>query len=183
MEITRRLVLTFTFIFGPLVLVSYVYGLSHAENPQDLWGGIPLPWQSYIVPFMFIAAAGFLVYWWIVFFQFDQSMFSSLHWPWKDPDGKGADRLLLAYTLILIPSALWLESTLFHLSNDYSWTPVLVIGILILVAIGNVMLGLLASGSYQDGVDGSGLMIAGAVMLGIQCVINDCILWSIKFPW
>ena len=183
MEITRRLVLTFTFIFGPLVLVSYVYGLSHAEKPQDLWGGIPLPWQSYIVPFMFIAAAGFLVYWWIVFFQFDQSMFFSLHWPWKDPDGKGADRLFLAYTLILIPSALWLESTLLHLSNDYSWTPVLVIGILILVAIGNVMLGLLAYGSYQDGVDGSGLMIAGAVMLGIQCVINDCILWSIKFPW
>ncbi len=103
--------------------------------------------------------------------------------PGKDPDGKGADRLFLAYTLILIPSALWLESTLFHLSNDYSWTPVLVIGILILVAIGNVMLGLLAYGSYQDGVDGSGLMIAGAVMLGIQCVINDCILWSIKFPW
>ena len=101
----------------------------------------------------------------------------------EDPDGKGADRLFLAYTLILIPSALWLESTLFHLSNDYSWTPVLVIGILILVAIGNVMLGLLAYGSYQDGVDGSGLMIAGAVMLGIQCVINDCILWSIKFPW
>ena len=183
MEITRRLVLTFTFIFGPLVLVSYVYGLSHAEKPQDLWGSIPLPWQSYIVPFMFIAAAGFLVYWWIVFFQFDQYMFFSLHWPWKDPDGKGGYRLFLAYTLILIPSALWLESTLFHLSNDYSWTPVLVIGILILVAIGNVMLGLLAYGSYQDGVDGSGLMIAGAVMLGIQCVINDCILWSIKFPW
>ena len=114
---------------------------------------------------MFIAAAGFLVYWWIVFFQFDQGMFFSLHWPWKAPDGKGADRLILAYTLILIPSALWLESTLFHLSNDYSWTPVLVIGILILVAIGNVMLGLLAYGSYQDGVDGSGLMIAGAVML------------------
>ncbi len=183
MEITRQLVLTFTFIFGPLVLVSYVYGLSHTEEPQDLWGGIPLPWQSYIVPFMFIAAAGFLVYWWIVFFQFDQRMFSSLQWPWKDPDGKGADRLLLAYTFILIPSTLWLECTLFHLSNDYSWTPVLVIGILILVAIGNVMLGLLAFGSYQDGVDGSGQMIAGAVMLGIQCVINDCILWSIKFPW
>jgi len=183
MEITRQLVLTFTFIFGPLVLASYVYGLSHAEKPQDLWGGILMPWQSYIIPFMFIAAAGFLLYWWIVFFQFDQNAFSSLHWPWKTPDGKGPDRLFLAYTLILIPSALWLESTLFHLSNDYSWTPVLVIGILILVAIGNVMLGLLAYGAYQDGVNGSGLMIAGAVMLGIQCVFNDCILWSIKFPW
>ena len=183
MEITRQSVLIFTFVFGPLVLVSYVYGVSHAEKPQDLWGGIPLSWQTYIVPFMFIAAAGFLIYWWIVFFQFDQDTFSSLHWPWGYSDGNGAIRLLLAYALVLIPSALWLESTLFHLSNNYSWTPVLVIGILMMVAIGNIMLGLLAYGAYQDGVNGSGLMMIGAVMLGIQCIVNDCILWSLKFPW
>ena len=183
MEITRQLVLIFTFVFGPLVLASYVYGISHADKPQDLWGGIPLAWQTYIVPFMFIAAAGFLIYWWIVFFQFDQDTFSSLHWPWGYSDGNGAIRLLLAYALVLIPSALWLESTLFHLSNNYSWTPVLVIGILMMVAIGNIMLGLLAYGAYQDGVNGSGLMMIGAVMLGIQCIVNDCIIWSLKFPW
>ena len=183
MEITRQLVLIFTFVFGPLVLASYVYGISHADKPQDLWGGIPLSWQAYIVPFMFIAAAGVLIYWWIVFFQFDQDTFSSLHWPWGYSDGNGAIRLLLAYALVLIPSALWLESTLFHLSNNYSWTPVLVIGILMMVAIGNIMLGLLAYGAYQDGVNGSGLMMIGAVMLGIQCIVNDCIIWSLKFPW
>lgn len=183
MEITRQLVLIFTFVFGPLVLASYVYGISHADKPHDLWGGIPLSWQTYIVPFMFIAAAGFLIYWWIVFFQFDQDTFSSLHWPWGNSDGNGAIRLLLAYALVLIPSALWLESTLFHLSNNYSWTPVLVIGILMMVAIGNIMLGLLAYGAYQDGVNGSGLMMIGAVMLGIQCIVNDCIIWSLKFPW
>ena len=183
MEITRQLVLIFTFVFGPLVLASYVYGISHADKPQDLWGGIPLSWQAYIVPFMFIAAAGFLIYWWIVFFQFDQDTFSSLHWPWGYSDGNGAIRLLLAYALVLIPSALWLESTLFHLSNNYSWTPVLVIGILMMAAIGNIMLGLLAYGAYQDGVNGSGLMMIGAVMLGIQCIVNDCIIWSLKFPW
>ena len=183
MEITRQSVLIFTFVFGPLVLVSYVYGVSHAEKPQDLWGGIPLSWQTYIVPFMFIAAAGFLIYWWIIFYQFNQETFSSLRWPWGYADGKGANRLLLAYALILIPSALWLESTLFHLSNNYSWTPVLVVGILIMVAIGNLMLGMLAYGAYQDGVNGSELMMIGAVMLGIQCIFNDCILWSLKFPW
>mgnify|MGYP000877318167 FL=1 len=91
--------------------------------------------------------------------------------------------MLLAYSLILIPSALWLESTLFHISNNYSWTPVLVIGILMMVSIGNLMLGLLAYGAYQDRVNGSGLMMVGAVMLGIQCIFNDCILWSLKFPW
>jgi len=132
---------------------------------------------------MFIAAAGFLIYWWIIFYQFDHETFFSLRWPWVYADGKGANRLLLAYSLILIPSALWLESTLFHLSNNYSWTPVLVIGILMMVSIGNLMLGLLAYGAYQDGANGSGLMMIGAVMLGIQCIFNDCILWSLKFPW
>ena len=57
------------------------------------------------------------------------------------------------------------------------------VGILFLVSVGNVMFGLLAYGAYQDGVEGSGLMIAGAVMLGIQCIINDLVIWSIKFPW
>jgi len=183
MKITRQTVLIFTFLFGPLILLSYIYGVSHAERPKDLWGGIPLSWQTYIIPFMFIAAAGFLMYWWIVFFYFDHVAFSSLHWPWESPDGNGANRLLIAYSLIMIPSALWLESTLFHLSNNYSWTPVLVIGILMLVAVGNIMIGLLAYGAYQDGVKGARLMIVGSVMLGIQCILNDFILWSIKFPW
>ncbi len=183
MKITPQTVLVFTIIFGPLVLLSYVYGLSRSQRPQDLWGGIPLSWQTYIVPCMFIAAAGFLIYWSIVFFKLDHNVLSGLRWPWAVSDGKGVNRLFLASSLILIPSALWLESTLFHLANNYSWTPVLVIGILMLVAIGNIMIGLLAYGAYQDGVDGSGLMITGAVMLGIQCIFNDCILWSIKFPW
>ena len=52
-----------------------------------------------------------------------------------------------------------------------------------LVAVGNIMIGLLAYGAYQDGVKGARLMIMGSVMLGIQCILNDFILWSIKFPW
>ena len=63
MDISRKVVLGFTFVFGPLVLVSYAYGLSHVEDPNSLWGGVPLAWQTYIVPFMFIAAFGFLIYW------------------------------------------------------------------------------------------------------------------------
>lgn len=182
-SISRQTVLIFTFIFGPLILASYVYGILRSENPQDLWGGIPLSWQSYIVPCMFIAAAGFIIYWWTVFFQFNTTTFLSLRWPWGISDGNGPKRLFLAYTLILIPSALWLESTLFHISNNYSWTPYLVIGLLILVSIGNIMIALLAYGAYQDRIKGSVQMIFGSFMFGIQCIINDCILWTIKFPW
>ena len=82
MEVTRQLVLVFTLLFGPLVLASYAYGLSHAEKPMELWGGVPETWRGYIVPFMFVAAFGFLMYWYIVFFKFDESAIQSLRWPW-----------------------------------------------------------------------------------------------------
>jgi hypothetical protein len=107
----------------------------------------------------------------------------NLRWPWKESDGKGANRLLLAYCLFLIPSMLWLESTQFHMNNDYSWTPFLVIGILVLVSIGNIMFGMLAYSAYQDRVEGSGTMLVGSIMLSIQCILFDGILWNIKFPW
>ena len=59
----------------------------------------------------------------------------------------------------------------------------MVIGILFLVSVGNVMMGLLAYGAFQDGVSGSGLMILGAAMLAVQCIVNDFVIWSIRFPW
>lgn len=183
MEITRQLVLGFTFVFGPLVLASYVYGLSHAERPNDLWGGVPEAWRSYIVPFMFVAAVGFLMYWYIVFFQFGDSALSSLRWPWGDSDGNGEARLLLSYAIFLLPSALWIESTILHIENDFAWTQYLVIGTLFATSVGNVMLGLLAFSAYQDGVDGAFLMILGTVMLAIQCILNDFVIWVYKFPW
>ena len=183
MDINRQTVLVFTFIFGPLVLVSYAYGVSHTEDTDALWGGVPVSWQTYIVPFMFVAAIGFLMYWWIAFFQLSEEDLESLRWPWGESDGNGLRRLLLSYALFLIPSALWLESTIYHIENDTSWTPVLPITILTIVSVGNVMLGLLAYSANQDGLRNANLMIAGTIMLGILCILNDWIIWTLKFPW
>ena len=108
---------------------------------------------------------------------------SSLRWPWTESDGNGEMRLLLAYALFLIPSALWIESTILHIENDYVWTQYLVIGTLLFTSIGNIMLGLLAFGAYRDGVEGSVLMIIGSIMLAIQCILNDFVIWVYKFPW
>jgi hypothetical protein len=69
------------------------------------------------------------------------------------------------------------------MNNSYSWTPILVIGILALASVGNIMLGLLAYGAMQDGVDGSRIMLLGSGFLGIQVILNDLIIWSAKFPW
>ena len=62
MEITRQFIRIFVIIVGILVLLSYVYGVSKTDDANALWGGIPLSWTKFIVPWMFIAAIGFLMY-------------------------------------------------------------------------------------------------------------------------
>ena len=184
MQINRKSIRICVIIFGILVLASYVYGLSRIEDKMALWGGIPGSWLKFIVPFMFIAAIGWLIYWWTILYRVDSSVIDQLSWPWQDSsDGNGANRLFLAYCVFMIPSMLWLESTQFHMNNEYSWTPFLVIGILTLASIGNIMFGLLAYSAYEDGVEGSGTMLLGSVMLSIQCIFLDGILWNVKFPW
>ena len=183
MEINRNFVRLFTFVAGPMVLVSYVLALSKMEDGTELWGGIPSSWTTYIVPFMFLAAIGFLMYWWVALFKIEISVLESLRWPWGESDGRGTQRLLLSYALFLIPSMLWIDSTRLHINNGYSWTPFLVIGILALASVGNILFGLLAYAARKDGVEGSGLMLLGSIFLGIQVIVNDLIVWSVKFPW
>lgn len=183
MKVTRNFVRIFILIFGTLVLVSYVYGLSHASDKDALWGGIPWSQAQFIVPFMFLAAFGFLMYWWIILYQNDESAMESLRWPWGESDGGGGARLLLAFALLVIPSALWLEATIFHIENEYSWTPFLVIGVLLLACVGNIMMGLLAYSAYVDEMPGGRKMLIGSILLGIQCIIFDGIYWNLKFPW
>ena len=184
MEITRQFIRICVIIFGILILASYVFGVYRTEDEMELWGGIPGSWIKFIVPFMFIAAIGWLIYWWTILYSVDVSVIDQLRWPWQDSsDGNGAKRLFLAYCVFMIPSMLWLESTLFHINNEYSWTPILVIGILTLASIGNILFGLLAYSAYRDGLEGANLMLAGAFMLSIQCIILDGIVWNVKFPW
>ena len=59
MEVSRELVRTMVFVFGPMVLASYVIGIRRMDDPMELWGGIPESWRSLNVMCMFIAAAGF----------------------------------------------------------------------------------------------------------------------------
>ena len=71
MDVSRNFIRNFTIVSGLIVLLSYVYGVSKLTDPMELWGGVPDSWQGYIVPFMFVAALGYLIYWWIALFQLE----------------------------------------------------------------------------------------------------------------
>lgn len=183
MDVTLSQLRWFVFIMGPLVLVSYVLGIMRAKDPAALWGGITGAERTAIIPFMFVAAAGFLIFAYFMLFKLDAEQLAGLRWPWGESDGNGLDRALLAYALYLIPSALWLESTLLHLGQQQTWSQVVVIVVLSLVSIGIIMLGLLSWSAIQDGVPGAWWMLVGVIGMGYQSIVNDNIIWVWKFPW
>ncbi|MGB0652080.1 MAG: hypothetical protein ACPGQL_02670 [Thermoplasmatota archaeon] len=183
MDVTLGRLRLFVWIAGPLVPLSYVIGIARAPEPEALWGGIVGAERLAVVPFMFLAAAGFLTFAYHVLYRLDQDQLASLRWPWGQQDGRGLQRLLAAYALYLIPSALWLEATLLHLERGQVWTQVLTIAVLTLVSIGILMLGLLSWSARRDGVPGAPWMLAAVVAMGIQSILNDNIIWVWKFPW
>lgn len=183
MKIDQLFLRVYTSVLGILVLLSYYIGLDQTNDPAVLWGGIPTSWTTLIIPWMFVAAAGFLIYYWKVLYNYTDRQLHSLHWPWMESDGKGNRRLFVAFTLFLIPSALWLESTRYHLNNSYNWTSILVVSILGLVALGNIIFILLAYGAVKDGIKDARTLLISSLMISIQVVFNDFILWSLKFPW
>ena len=172
-----------TAVAGFFVLLSYVYGVWKAPDRTALWGGIEGGLLKFSATFMFVAAAGYLLMWYTLFFSMSSEEFDSLRWIFSDKAGSGVTVLFVAFLLFLIPSMLWLESTSFHMRTDYSWTPILVIGILALASIGNIMFILFGFAANAYGAS-YGLTIAiGGLMISIQCILNDLIIWSLKFPW
>ena len=86
--------------------------------------------------------------------------------------------------LFLIPSMFWLELTALHMEMKTTWTQVLVIGSLWLVCFGNILMILLAFSAHRQKTAPHTIWpLIGTIFLGIQCIINDGIIWNIKFPW
>ena len=183
MEITIGIVRSTVILLGILVLASYVWGVSKMSSPKELWGGIPSSWQKKIIPFMFLAAIGFLVFWWITMYSLSVEELKQLRYPWSEDDNMGLTRMFWAYVAFLIPSMLWLESTRFHERTSYSWTPYLVTGVLTCATFGNILLLLLGYSAYQQAFQGGDLMLLGMIALAYQVIINDLVLWTYKYPW
>ncbi len=183
MDTLKLTAVAFTAVAGALVLGSYVLGIKRAATPADLWGGVTPAMQKAIVPFMLVAAAGFLAFFILVVFVGGTSVMEQMRWPWMDADGNGGARLLWSLALFLIPAIFWLETTNQYLANPSTMWQVLTIGGLVITGVGTIMLTLLGYAAWQDGVTGGLWIFLGAAAIAIQCAVNDAIIWVAMFPW
>lgn len=184
MKISRETVRLAVIISGILVLASYVFGIWRMDDARSLWGGIPESWRTINTSMMFVAATGFLIAWWILLYYWEPAVVEQIQWPWSQGTDGGYGRLLLAFMLITIPSMFWLETTILHQQIQNDWTQWLVIGNLWLACTGNILLGLLAYSAWQSGIASYAVWpLVGSVMLSLQVILNDGILWVLKYPW
>ena len=79
----RATVFWFTNLVGPLILASYWRGVGAVDDPLVYWGDVPPSMQSFIVPWMFVAAAGYLLMWQRFFFAWDEETVASCTGPVK----------------------------------------------------------------------------------------------------
>lgn len=154
-------------IGGALTLGSYVWGvMGYPELRDGMWGGVPESVKPLYTINMFLAAFGFLI-----------AMALLL----KYADDALLNRLFLPYTLILIPSALWLPLTVWYLQSAAGglWWAIRID--LFLVGIGAIMLwpaiGKLseASGNLRH------IGRTGLFFFILQTAVLDAILWPAWF--
>jgi len=150
---------------GPAVLGSYVYGATHwPDAVSAMWGGVPEAIRPLYTSWMFVAAAGYLV-------------FTSLFLFRSEPP----PRVNAFYAFVLVGSALWMPATKLHLDGALPFAFVW----LDLLAVAAGSLGILVSVAVLTPRPPGwlrALALAGAAGFCVQTVLLDATIWPLLFP-
>lgn len=154
-------------IGGALTLGSYVWGFTqYPELAQDFWGDVPENWIPYYTNNMFLAATGFLAAFALFMTRASDTQISQLYLP---------------YALILIPSALWLPSTVLMLQQPSNWLWWLIRIDLFAVGLGGLMLYPAMAKTNVGNTFRWAAYISFAFFV-LQTAFLDAIIWPAYFP-
>ena len=163
---SRTRFLHLNIIGGTAVLGSYAWGISlFPELRAAFWGGVPESMQGLYTVNMFLAATGYIAA--FAFFMFKLK-------------AQDFGRLMPPYTLILIPSALWLPLTVAVLQHPEQWLWWLVRLDLFAVGIG----GLLLLPNILKTAAPSGLkalVMFALLFFCLQTAVLDALIWPYYF--
>lgn len=178
----RKTVFWFANIVGPLILLSYWRGVGAFDDPSVYWGNVPEGMQSFIVPWMFVAAAGYLMMFHRFFLAWSEKEVASLHWPWKESDGKGVQRLFALYAAFLLTSLVWIDLTRIYIEGPSMLVAVAIVAVLWTAGLASVGFGVLVWPA-RERLSSARIVLLGSFMLSIQCTWWDAIYWVLNFAW
>ena len=171
----RRALFAINIVGGIAVLGSYALCLAAHPQAGDFWGGVPETLRSVYTVNMFLAAAGYFAFTFFVAYRLESEEGGS--------PALGLGTFNALYTLILLPSALWMPLTLAMLEEPgiLLWGAIR----LTLVAVGVGSLGLLAAlvaVRPRKPTLAHRLAVAGALAFCLQTAVLDAVVWPAYFP-
>jgi len=174
---TQQLILLGIIIVGGVsVIGSYIYGFrTHPNSVNSLWGRTPKTLRLINLPFMILAAIGFIVFSYFILFHLNPEEI-------QIANSFGFYLFHIIFALILIPSAFWMPLTFAMIARPKTG---LWIGIrLTLTIVGISSIALLLVLLYLN-TNEPGLVywfaVGGAIAFSIQTVLFDVFLWPIFF--
>ena len=158
-----------------LVLGGYVITLMiFPEYRTALWGGVKGTTQSLFTISMLLAAAGYLVFIFVVLLK-------------SNPNSANTEafRLITCLSLIfLLASAIWMPATVAYIGKQHVFLWILAVSSLWITAAALISLVVLFSIS-DIGIESSKLKTAsiiGLIYITFHCLVLDTIIWVFKFP-
>jgi hypothetical protein len=116
-------------VSGTLVLGSYILGVNDSGTADIMWGGVPTNWRGLYTISMIISALSYFIF----------STYTFINIVGKKVQSKyPLYTIYILYSLILIPSALWipLVESMIKSPSDLTWIAIRTV--LILVAFGTL---------------------------------------------
>jgi hypothetical protein len=173
----RRLLIALNVLLGPLVLASYVWGArTYPEQIEPLWGGVPEAARTAYTANMFFAAAGYLVFSWLLVLRTD------LHAARFLGGRVGAGALVAAYGAILAGSIVWMPLTLHALdARRAELVPWIGLDLWVVAAGSLLVLACIATLAPREHPRARLAALVGAVFFCLQTVVLDASVWMLYF--
>ena len=164
-------------IGGILVIGSYLQGArAHPGRVGEAWGNVPASIKPIYTISMLTAAAGYFAFSYFIIFRLDPAEVAAVN-------SFSYPMFILAYALILFPSAMWMPLTFAMLEKPSRilWWAIRVT--LFIVGIGSLgLLALLLILNHDEPTWLFWLAVAGAILFCIQTAVLDALVWPIYFP-
>jgi len=161
---------------GTLVIASYVHGfLTHPDSRGNTWGGVPAVLKPLYVTSMMFAALGFFAFTYFILFSLnpDEVLIA---------DRFGFAVFFGIFTIILVPSAIWMPLTFAMLArpNKSLWLVVRITLALVGLASIALLVAILMLNTREPGI-AYWAAVGGAAAFCLQTAVLDMLVWPAFF--